>query len=120
MKMLCSYISTVSSRKKNLIATALGAALGFGLRYGIDGEWGHHSVSSQTYIAFGVAFIGDCYTSLLKSLLIPIVIPAVLIAFRSLDMKTCVRVGRHFFIYCAITTIVSIIGCRTFEKKIVN
>ena len=100
------------------MATALGAALGFGLRYGIDGEWGHHSVSSQSYIAFGVAFIGDCYTSLLKSLLIPIVIPAVLIAFRSLDMKTCVRVGRDFVIYGVITTIVSIIGCRTFKKHL--
>ena len=99
---------------------ALGAALGLGLRYGIEGEWGHHSVSSQSYIAFGVAFIGDCYTSLLKSLLIPIVIPAVLIAFRSLDKKMCVRVGWHFFIYGVITIIVSIIGCRTIKKKLVN
>ena len=91
------------------MAVGLGVAFGLAIRYGIDPnkKWGHYTVSEENNIAYGVAFIGYCYTSVLKSLLIPLIIPAVIIAFGSLEIKTCWKAAKTFAIYSAITTIVS-------------
>ena len=106
----CKVPCKVPSTWQNLIAVILGAVLGLGLRYGIDsdGAWGHYTVSKESNIEFGVAFIGDCYVNVLKSLLIPLIIPAVIIAFGSLNIKMCGKIGLGFVVYSAITTFVSL------------
>ena len=100
-------ILKVSSTILNLLAVLLGLILGLGLRYGIGGEWGHYNVSKQYNIEFGVSFIGECYNCLLKSLLIPLIIPVVIITFKSLNSDECKAIGFWFSIYSIIGITVS-------------
>ena len=65
-----------------------------------DGKWSKRD-------AMYVSFIGDLFLSALKSIIIPLVIPSLIIAVGTLDLKLSGKIGGRAVAYYMSTTIVS-------------
>ena len=97
---------TVSCLKTNALTLAtfagvlVGVVLGVILRSARDEEWSKRD-------AMYVSFVGDLFLSALKSIIIPLVIPSLIIAIGTLDISLSGKIGGRAVGYYMSTTFVS-------------
>ena len=97
---------TVSCLKSNLLTIAtfagviVGVVLGVILRASREEEWSKRD-------AMYVSFVGKLFLSALKSIIIPLVIPSLIIAIGTLDISLSGKIGGRAVAYYMSTTLVS-------------
>ena len=97
---------TVSCLKTNLLTIAtfagvvVGVVLGVILRSSREEDWSKRD-------AMYVSFVGDLFLSALKSIIIPLVIPSLIIAIGTLDISLSGKIGGRAIGYYMSTTFVS-------------
>ena len=79
----------------------MGAILGIALRVSSESKW---SARDAMYLSF----IGDLFLQALKSIIIPLIVPSLIIAIGTLDLSLSGKIGGRAVCYYMCTTLVSL------------
>nr|ACO15241.1 Excitatory amino acid transporter [Caligus clemensi] len=101
-------MNLITFLKMNYLTILTLAGVITGLVVGVLIRTGQEEVMSDRELMY-VSFVGDIFLRMLKSIIIPLIIPSLIVSIGSLDLRDSSRIGGTAILYYPLTTVLAVI-----------